>query len=198
MRFYKSLFAIALALVCQPGAAIAQDALIEAARARVGVTLIYDPAYSSLQYPGGDVADDRGVCTDVLIRSLRAAYSYDLQKEVHEDMRAHFVSYPDRWGLKKPDANIDHRRVPNLEAFLRRQGAEVAASAEAADFFPGDIVTWRVSGWMPHIGVVSDETTEAGVPLIIHNMGWGTREENILMRFPIKAHFRFHPVAQQK
>lgn len=171
----------------------AQQALIKAARARVGVTLVYDPSYISIAYPGGDVADNSGVCTDVLIRALRTAYAYDLQKQVHEDMAAHFSAYPDRWGLKRPDANIDHRRVPNLEAFLSRQGARIDGSTLAEDFLPGDIVTWRVSGWMPHIGIVSDKESVSGVPLIIHNMGWGTREDDILMQFPLAAHFRFHP-----
>lgn len=175
------------------GQAAAATALVDAARARIGVTLNYDPAYTALGYPGGDVADDRGVCTDVVIRSLRAAYGFDLQREVHRDIAAHFDAYPMHWGLKKPDRNIDHRRVPNLEVFLRRAGAQIVLGEDAADYKAGDIVTWFIGGRLPHIGIVSAKTSPAGVPLVIHNMGRGTVEEDVLFAFPRVAQFRFHP-----
>lgn len=194
MRIIPVLFCILLTL---EGSVAAQDDLISAARGRIGTTLLYDPAYKALDYPGGDVPDDRGVCTDVIIRSLRQAYGFDLQRSVHEDMVAAFASYPAIWGLSKPDKNIDHRRVPNLETYFKRIGAAVPLGEKATDYKPGDIVTWRIGGRLPHIGVISDATSPAGTPLVIHNMGWGTREDDILFAFPRVAQVRFHPRAQE-
>jgi len=151
---------------------------------------IYDPAYVKLAYPGGDVADDRGVCTDTVIRAFRHA-GVDLQVEVHEDMRASFAAYPKMWGLTKPDRNIDHRRVPNLETLFRRTGGSRTLSKVAADYRAGDIVSWRLTGsGLPHIGVVTRKA-RAGQPLIAHNIGAGTREEPCLFDWPMSGWFRF-------
>lgn len=151
---------------------------------------IYDPAYVELAYPMGDVADDRGVCTDTVIRAFRHA-GVDLQVEVHEDMRANFGAYPKAWGLTKPDRNIDHRRVPNLETLFRRKGGALPLSKRAADYLPGDIVSWRLTGsGLPHIGVVTRKKTN-GQPLIAHNIGAGTREEPCLFDWPMQGRFRF-------
>lgn len=151
---------------------------------------IYDPAYVKLAYPGGDVADDRGVCTDTVIRAFRHA-GVDLQVEVHEDMRASFSAYPKMWGLTKPDRNIDHRRVPNLETLFRRKGGARTLSTRAEDFAAGDIVSWRLTGsGLPHIGVVTRKT-RGGQPLIAHNIGAGTQEEPCLFNWPMSGWFRF-------
>jgi uncharacterized protein len=168
------------------------SALVEAARAQIGVTLLYDPAYVRLDYPMGDVPPERGVCTDVVIRAYRSQ-GLDLQQALHEDMRAHFDAYPPLWGLKRPDRNIDHRRVPNLETWLRRQGAERRVSAKADDYAPGDLVSWRLPGNLPHIGVVSDRRSAEGRPLVIHNIGAGTQEEDVLFAWAITGWFRFAP-----
>lgn len=151
---------------------------------------VYDPAYVKLAYPGGDVADDRGVCTDTVIRAFRHA-GVDLQVEVHEDMRANFGAYPKIWGLTKPDRNIDHRRVPNLETLFRRKGGGKTLSTTAADYQPGDIVSWRLTGsGLPHIGVVTRKR-QGDQPLIAHNIGAGTQEEPCLFDWPMKGWFRF-------
>jgi uncharacterized protein YijF (DUF1287 family) len=175
-------------------AAHAQDglALVRAARAQVGVTVDYDPAYVTIAYPGGDVPADRGVCADVVVRAFRRV-GLDLQKLVHEDMRAHFSAYPKTWGLRRPDPNIDHRRVLNLETYLRRRGFRRTGSFVPADFEPGDIVSWRLPGNLPHIGVVSDRTAAdgSGRPLVIHNVGRGAREEDVLYAWPQAGHFRW-------
>ncbi len=113
---------------------------VAAARKQIGVTLVYDPAYVRLPYPGGDVPQERGVCTDVVIRALRPQ-GLDLQKAVHEDMRAHFGLYPKKWGLRAPDRNIDHRRVPNLQTWFARQGWSLRPTREASSYRPGDLVT---------------------------------------------------------
>ena len=138
------------------------------------------------------------MCTDVIIRSYRAAYSFDFQKAVHEDMRANFTAYPEIWGLKRPDKNIDHRRVPNLETYLTRRGAALPITRKAQDYKPGDIVTWRLGGRLPHIGIVSDKTSPRGTPLIIHNIGFGPEESDMLFDHPIEGHFRFRPKTNLK
>ncbi len=166
--------------------------LIDRALTQVGVTTIYDPAYVRLAYPGGDVPRERGVCTDVVIRAYREAFEIDLQKLVHEDMRRAFAAYPRTWGMKAPDRNIDHRRVPNLETFLARRKAALPVSREAADYRPGDLVTQRLPGNLPHIAIVTDAmSADGGRPLVVHNIGRGARHEDILMAFPIVGHFRF-------
>ena len=171
----------------------ADQALVEAAQDRLKQRVIYNGAYLKLDYPGGDVPANIGVCTDVLIRSYRAAYGFDFQKAVHEDMKANFSAYPKNWGLKRADRNIDHRRVPNLETYLTRQGASLGISREPSDFLPGDIVSWRLAGRLPHIGIVSDRKAADGTPLIIHNVGAGPSEDDVLFLYKMNGHFRFIP-----
>ena len=189
MRIFICLFFI---FISAP-AAFAGEALVEAAQNRLKASVQYDGSYVRLAYPGGDVAPDKGVCTDVIIRSYRAAFGFDFQKAVHEDMKANFSAYPKIWGLKRPDKNIDHRRVPNLEAYLKRQGVSLGKSSNKADFKPGDLVTWRLPGNLPHIGIVSGKTSRGGTPLIIHNIGAGPQEDDILFAYPMQGHFRFVP-----
>ena len=164
-------------------------ALIAAARAQIGVTTIYDGSYAQIAYPMGDVPRERGVCTDVVIRAYRDALARDLQQSVHEDMRAHFSKYPRLWGLARTDRNIDHRRVPNLMTFLARAGAAVAGDEEPR---PGDLVTMIVPPNLPHIAIVSDARSADGRrPLIVHNIGAGTREEDRLEEFARTGHYRW-------
>ena len=164
--------------------------LIAAARAQIGVTLTYDPAYTALDFPNGDVPRAKGVCTDVIIRAYRDALGLDLQALVNADMRSAFSAYPKNWGLTKPDRNIDHRRVPNLRRFFTREGAQQPVPADFADWQAGDLVTSLVGGKLPHIGIVSDRRVD-GRPLILHNIGRGTREENILPDHPINGRYRW-------
>ena len=168
--------------------------LPDAARAQIGVTVGYDPAYRQLAYPGGDVDQSTGVCTDVVIRAFRVLGD-DLQVRVHEDMRRHFDAYPKSWGLRGTDRNIDHRRVPNLQIFFTRHGHKLAITKRAEDYQPGDIVTWRLSNGLPHIGLVSDRRNREGVPLILHNIGAGTQEQDLLFAFEITGHYRYAPPA---
>lgn len=166
-------------------------ALIDAARQQIGVTLLYDPAYVRLDYPGGDVPRVQGVCTDVVIRAYRDALGADLQQLVHEDMAAHFSAYPRIWGLSRTDRNIDHRRVPNLRTFWKRQGAALPVSQNPDDWQPGDIFTSMVGGRLPHTGIVSDRLADNGNPLVIHNIGGGTREEDVLFAHDLNGHYRW-------
>jgi uncharacterized protein YijF (DUF1287 family) len=152
----------------------------------------YDPAYVVLPYPNGDVPPETGVCTDVVIRAFRRAGT-DLQKEVHEDMRENFAVYPKKWGLSKPDTNIDHRRVPNLQTFFTRRGKALAITQNADDYQPGDVVSWDLDGkGMTHIGLVSNLWNEASRRhLIIHNIGGGAQAEDVLFNWKITGHYRY-------
>lgn len=155
--------------------------------------VVYDGSYISISYPNGDVPANIGVCTDVIIRSYRKL-GIDLQKELHEDIAKNFDLYPSRriWGLGKPDRNIDHRRVPNLQVFFQRHGQELAVSDKADDYKPGDLVTWMLPGNLPHIGiVVNKRSADNKRPLIVHNIGAGPKMDDMLFRFKITGHYRY-------
>jgi uncharacterized protein len=167
--------------------------LVVAAVERSRHTVRYDPAYVRIPYPGGDVPADTGVCTDEIIRAYRAV-GIDLQKEVHEDMVQNFSSYPRkwRWLSGNPDANIDHRRVPNLMAFFSRKGETLAISERAEDYAPGDLVTWDLGGNVPHIGIVVDQKSPtSGRYMILHNIGRGPKIEDVLFSWKITGHYRY-------
>ena len=181
------LTALAPSALAQPG-----SCLVEAARKQVGVTKLYDSRYVVLAYPGGDVPFERGVCTDVIVRAYRR-FGIDLQQLVHQDMRNHWSAYPKLWGLGRPDPSIDHRRVPNLARLFTRQGRALPTGADPNSYLPGDLVTWRLPAGVPHIGIVSDRLSEAGTPLVIHNIGAGAVEDNILFAYAITGHYRYLP-----
>lgn len=183
-----------LVFICTRAAAISPasyTALVEAARSQIGVTVHYDPAYVKLAFPGGDVPHERGVCTDVIIRAARKALNIDLQQLINFDMRHNFKFYPRRWGLSKPDRNIDHRRVPNLQKYFSRREISIKPGSKPEDFKPGDLITCNLPGNLPHIMIVGDRKNSAGFPLVIHNIGQGTREEDCLLMFPLTGHYRF-------
>jgi uncharacterized protein YijF (DUF1287 family) len=171
------------------GALPAASALAAKAREQIGVTTSYDSAYKKMVYPGGDVSPETGVCSDVVVRAFRKL-GIDLQKNVHEDMEKAFADYPHKWGLKRPDSNIDHRRVPNLMMYFERQGWAVNSGNKATDFKSGDVVAWDLDGGVTHIGLVSDRHTSKATPLVIHNIGAGTKEEDVLFRFKVIGHYR--------
>lgn len=151
----------------------------------------YDPAYYSIKYPNGDVAANKGVCTDVVIRAYRKL-GIDLQKEVHEDMKKNFSKYPKKFGLKKLDTNIDHRRVPNLMVFFSRFGKSKSIETNAALYLPGDIVTWLLPGNLTHIGIVVNRKSADGKRyLIVHNIGGGQVIEDCLFKFTITGHYQY-------
>lgn len=168
--------------------------LVSAAKSQIGRTTIYDPAYVGLSYPMGDVPIERGVCSDVVIRAYRDAFGMDLQQLVHEDMRRNFPRYPKRWGLKRPDRNIDHRRVLNLEVFFERHKARLDVTNQAGDYRPGDIISQKLPGNLPHMAIVGDQANTDGTrPMVVHNIGAGTRLEDSLFAFQITGHFRYAP-----
>jgi uncharacterized protein YijF (DUF1287 family) len=157
---------------------------------QVGKTTGYDPSYQKIDYPNGDVPIETGVCSDVIVRAFRKA-PIDLQKDLHEDMKDNFSAYPTRWGLKGPDANIDHRRVPNLRTYFTRKGKSLATDGGSETFLPGDIVTWDLGGGVDHIGMVVNvwyKPTQRY--LIVHNMG-AARMEDVLFAWKITGHYRY-------
>jgi len=167
--------------------------LVAAAIERTQHTVRYDAAYVRIPYPNGDVPDDTGVCTDEIIRIYRAV-GVDLQKEVHEDLQANFASYPNhsRWGLFQADTNIDHRRVPNLMVFFSRKGERLPTTTNRNDYLPGDLVTWDLSGNVPHIGMVVDrKSASSGNYLVVHNVGRGPKMEDALFAWKITGHYRY-------
>jgi len=151
----------------------------------------YDPSYYSIPYPNGDIASDKGVCTDVVIRAYRKL-GIDLQKEVHEDMKANFSLYPKIWGLSRTDTNIDHRRVPNLMTFFSRKGATLPVTNKPEDYQPGDIVCWELDNGMTHIGiVVNKKSSVSNRYQVVHNIGAGQVLEDCLFQFKIIGHYRY-------
>ncbi len=166
--------------------------LSRAAIERTRHDITYDGSYRKIKYPGGDVPKNIGVCTDVVIRSYRKL-GIDLQKDVHEEMKTHFSRFPKIWGLSRPDTNIDHRRVPNLQTFFSRKGIELKVTRNPRDYITGDMVTWMLPGNLPHIGIVVDKRSKDGKrPLIVHNIGRGPEIEDILFDFPITGHYRYY------
>lgn len=170
------------------------DKLAIAAISRTSHQIRYDGSYYAISYPGGDVAPDIGVCSDVVIRSYRAL-GIDLQQLIHEDMIANFAAYPKIWNLKRPDTNIDHRRVPNLQTFFERNGQSFRVSNnDKTGFQPGDIVSWMLPGNKPHIGMVSNrKSPDTKTLMIVHNIGLGPRLEDVLFAWPITGWYRYQP-----
>jgi uncharacterized protein YijF (DUF1287 family) len=187
------LLALGLNFILSAEAQTFFDSLAWSANALTRQQVVYDPSYFSIEYPNGDVPAGKGVCTDVIIRAYRKM-GVDLQKLVHEDMRANFSAYPAIWGLKTTDKNIDHRRVPNLQTYFKRQSAALPISRKAGDYQPGDVVSWNLGGGITHIGLVSDEISADGQrPLIVHNIGAGQVLEDCLFSYTITGHYRFKP-----
>ncbi len=176
------------------------EKLSAAAIERTHHVVRYDPKYLRIPYPGGDVPSDTGVCSDEVIRAYRAL-GVDLQKEVHEDMTMNFSAYPSqhRWMLAQPDSNIDHRRVPNLMVFFSRKGTSLPTTTRAEDYLPGELVTWDLGGGVPHIGIVVDQKLAAsGRYMVVHNIGAGPKQEDVLFSWTITGHYRYFGPAQRQ
>lgn len=164
--------------------------MVEDAKKQLGTT--YDASYEVISYPNGDVARSHGACTDVVVRSMRAA-KIDLQKLIHQDMKSNFGLYPHQWGLSRPDKNIDHRRVPNQMKFFSRFGQVLPTAVNRGTLItwkPGDVVCWDMNGRQLHTGIISDGLSTSGVPLVIHN-GWLCVEDDSLTRWKIIGHYRY-------
>ncbi|MFO6423616.1 DUF1287 domain-containing protein [Motilimonas sp. KMU-193] len=195
------LFALPTFAAAQPNepqvSAFSQQ-LVDAALYRTTQNVRYDGRYIAIPYPNGDVPADIGVCTDVIVRSYRAL-GIDLQQRVHQDMAKHFNAYPSKriWGLTRPDRNIDHRRVPNLQAYFTRHGEVLPVSDQGDDYQVGDIVTWMLPGNLPHIGILvppPEGQGQSGAPWVVHNIGAGPMREDMLFSYPITGRYRYQPV----
>ena len=165
--------------------------IIDGAADQIGKTTSYDASYQKLEYPNGDVPLETGVCSDVIVRAFRRG-GIDLQKDLHEDMKDNFAAYPTRWGLKGTDTNIDHRRVPNLQTYFTRKSKSLSTVSGSENFLPGDVVTWDLGGGVDHVGIVVNvwfKPTQRY--LIVHNIGAGTRMEDVLFAWNITGHYRY-------
>lgn len=190
----KNLFFLLLFLginFCEAQTDVEQKNLSDCVLELTKQEVTYDPSYFPIDYPNGDIPSDKGVCTDVVIRAYRKI-GVDLQKEVHEDMKANFDAYPKIWGLTTTDTNIDHRRVPNLMTFFKRKGAEKPISNDPKNYLPGDIVCWNLGGGTTHIGIVVDKKSIDGKRnLIVHNIGGGQVLADCLFDYKIIGHYRY-------
>jgi uncharacterized protein YijF (DUF1287 family) len=165
--------------------------LVESALEQTKITKGYDPSYVAIDYPGGDVPLETGVCSDVIVRGFRKA-GIDLQKEIHEDMKLAWPAYPRKWGLTGPDSNIDHRRVLNLMTYFDRKGKSLAITANRGDYLPGDIVAWDLGNRVDHIGIVVNVWSEDSHGyLVVHNIGAGARCQDVLFNWQITGHYRY-------
>jgi uncharacterized protein len=171
-----------------PNLKLAIDGAVE----QIGKTTSYDPSYQKIDYPNGDVPIETGVCSDVIVRAFRKA-GIDLQQDLHEDMKDNFAAYPARWGLKGTDSNIDHRRVPNLQTYFTRKGKSLSTGGSSETFLPGDIITWDLGlGGTEHVGMVVNVWYKPEQRyLIVHNIGAGTRMEDVLFAWKITGHYRY-------
>ena len=186
IKFFHIFTILFFSIISFEISAFQNNKLVTDARSQIWKTLYYDPSYTQLKYPMGDVSIVKGVCTDVVVRALRHQ-DIDLQQRIHEDMKANFKKYPQKWGLKGTDKNIDHRRVPNIMTYFQRQGYYVNDQKYRA----GDIVAWDLGKGLTHIGIISDKTTMmTNTPLVIHNIGYGARENDILYEYKIIGHYR--------
>ena len=186
IKFFHTFTILFFSIISFEISAFQNNKLVTDARSQIWKTLYYDPSYTQLKYPMGDVSIVKGVCTDVVVRALRHQ-DIDLQQRIHEDMKANFKKYQQKWGLKGTDKNIDHRRVPNIMTYFQRQGYYVNDQKYRA----GDIVTWDLGKGLTHIGIISDKTTMmTNTPLVIHNIGYGARENDILYEYKIIGHYR--------
>ena len=195
----RFVWVLILLLACEAPCQTVEAELVAAAVERTRHSIRYDGAYIPIEYPGGDVPSDIGVCTDVIIRSYRAI-GVDLQRLVHEDMAENFARYPSQriWGLAGTDPNIDHRRVPNLQVFFSRHGQVLGKTADPADYGPGEIVTWMLPGNLPHIGIVTGRINpQTGHPMIVHNIGAGPQIEDMLFDFCITGHYKYMPASDE-
>jgi uncharacterized protein len=191
VKLFFAILLIGSVVVAQTALSPRVEKVVKAGLSQIGVTLSYDPAYTALKYPMGDVPLERGVCTDVIVRAFRAVDT-DLQALVNQDMRRAWSAYPKLWGLTRPDSNIDHRRVPNLEVFMQRQGKQLKLSNNGLDYKAGDVVTWTLPTGRLHIGLVSNQLdTSKQRPLIVHNIGAGAQLEDILFAWKLRMRFRY-------
>ena len=190
-RYPLALLFLLSALSLAVGQANFAEQLSNAAIELTSQNVEYDPSYFSIDYPNGDVPQNKGVCTDVIIRAYRQL-DIDLQKEVHEDMSNNFSKYPNNWGLTATDKNIDHRRVPNLMAFFARKGTAKSISINSTDYLPGDIVCWNLGGGTTHIGlIVNKKSQDNNRYLIVHNIGGGQVLADCLFDYKIIGHYSY-------
>lgn len=161
-----------------------EDRLVAAAIERTRSVVIYDGSYQPIGFPWGDVAPNRGVCTDVVIRAYRDV-GVDLQQLMRQSLGG--------------DPNIVHRRVTEMRRFFRRHGQALRPSRNPDDYKPGDLVTSIRSDGVTHIVIVTGRRSWDGErPLVVHNQGFGPKLDDALFKNRITGHYRFIPRSQRR
>ncbi len=150
----------------------------------------YDASYKKIKFPHGDVPSNMGCAADVIVRSLRSV-GVDLQELIYLDMTQSFGSYAKNKKDAKPDTNVDHRCVPNLQVFFERHGSSLPVTRKVDDYKPGDIITCRTIENQPHIAIIVPSPTGGARPWIVHNIGRGVCIEDRLLDFSLTGHFRY-------
>lgn len=170
--------------------------IVDHAKWQTTQDVTYDGSYVKLDYPNGDVASDKGVCTDVIVRAYRAV-GIDLQQLIHEDMVYDLKAYNRLYQTEYIDKSIDHRRTQNIQSFLTRQGAKQPVTQVGSDYHPGDIVFWKT--YTGHVGIVIDEKVPGtNRHYIVHNNGRGPVKQDYLFRLAIIDHYRWDPKSNQE
>lgn len=151
----------------------------------------YDNGYYKIGYPLGDVDRDVGCCADVIVRALRNG-GIDLQEEIQEDI----AGRPKAYGhVKKPNPDIDHRRVRNLLVYMKKHLEPVEAGlGKVCEWLPGDVVFFDTlpKKGPDHIGILSFAVDENGYPMVVNNWteGYTTAEMDLLSWVDVTHHFR--------
>jgi len=178
-------------------------AILASAKAQVDAGALYTTAAMKVipvDFPGGDIPSSQAVCTDIVVRTLRGA-GIDLQALVFEDRSLHPERYPGKG--EAPRTVIDHRRVGNLVALLRRH-AVTGAVGTSRGLAPGDVVVFDtgIPNGSPfdHIGIVDDSRDSDGQLRAINIWTVGRRTSSMALigkDYPtVAAWFRLgHPYA---
>lgn len=188
MRYALILFLVFTCLL--PSHALSREdtqKVLKRARLEVKNKVKYDPAYRRIAFPGGDINQERGVCTDLVIRAYREI-GKDLQYLIFRDR----IRNPSVYGGGRPDKNIDHRRCRTQLIYMRRHALSLTKdSAKQERWHPGDLVYWDLNGRnILHVGIISDKKNKDGRPLVIHNLGPHPTEDDSLTKWKIIAHYR--------
>ncbi len=166
--------------------------IVAGARLEVERGTLYDSSY----YQGGYPPEGKGACTDLVWRGFQNA-GLDLKQMVDSDI----LENPQLYGPTgvNPDPHIDFRRVSNLQIFFQHYCQELTTTIVPGDadnlsnWQAGDIVIFGAP--LEHIGIISDQRSRNGVPLLIHNAGPQASEGQYLLNWPspLIHHFRYIP-----
>lgn len=154
--------------------------------------------YRKLSFPMGDINPSEGVCTDVIIRTLRNI-NIDLQALLYEDILIYPKRYPK---TKKANPNIDHRRTRVLKHWFDHNCLRLSnklPSEGNQNWLPGDIVLFDTginNGTIyDHIGIVGNKKKNGRYQVInLWTVGYELNYMDLLSGgYPrVVGHYRFN------